>query len=83
MPYEDYKALSFIGKGGYGEVYKVQHAQTSELFAMKTVSISHYHSVNIQILSSILNSERLHFQWLLIKIEFYNVAESSLSPMIE
>ena len=38
MPYQDYKILSFIGKGGYGEVYKVQHVSTGDVYAMKTVS---------------------------------------------
>ena len=40
MPYQDYKILSFIGKGGYGEVYKVQHVSTGDVYAMKTVSNS-------------------------------------------
>ena len=40
MPYQDYKILSFIGKGGFGEVYKVQHASTGYVYAMKTVSNS-------------------------------------------
>lgn len=38
MPYQDYKIISFMGKGGYGEVYKVQHTSTGKLYAMKTVS---------------------------------------------
>lgn len=49
MPYDDYKALSFIGKGGYGEVYKVQQGQSEELYAMKTVSNLFKTSANIQI----------------------------------
>ena len=37
MPYSDYKHIKYIGKGGYGEVYKVRHNETNEYFALKTV----------------------------------------------
>lgn len=39
MPFNDYKKIKYLGKGGYGEVFKVKHVDTNEFFAMKIVSI--------------------------------------------
>lgn len=39
-PYEDFKIIEKLGKGGFGAVYLVQHYKSKKHFAMKEIAPS-------------------------------------------
>ena len=39
-PYEDFKIIERLGKGGFGAVYLVQHYKSKKHFAMKEIAPS-------------------------------------------
>jgi len=39
-PYEDFRIIDKLGKGGFGAVYLVQHLKSKKHFAMKEIAPS-------------------------------------------
>ena len=50
MKKKNYKYMNMIGKGGFGKVWKVQHLQTGQLYAMKEISKATYFIINLELL---------------------------------